>query len=218
MDMYCTKGDIALHMTSWTCNSLNFPLLFARKNSCYNQRHFSISVFLKKYDGLTLPKTKQWVQVPCIWELVTKSWTFADFLCSVAAVNEEAAREALLSHVGQHCCYGKKAARELVYMDLKPTSAFHVSILRPNTGMTLSGCARKLQWCITKLGVWFLVYNGDVQRIPCYQLGYGALCRYFQLKRKNIKSTYKICTVVRSCCVIWALWWTTRPHYASIWG
>ena len=42
-------------------------------------------------------------------------------------VTVEQAREALLGHVAENCCYGKKAAQEMVFNDVKHSSAFHVS-------------------------------------------------------------------------------------------
>ena len=45
---------------------------------------------------------------------------------SVPVITEDQARQALLEHVAQNCCYGKGAAKELTFLDLKSTSAFHV--------------------------------------------------------------------------------------------
>ena len=42
-------------------------------------------------------------------------------------IREEEAREALLGFVAENCCYGKGAAQELKFTDLRHTSAFHVS-------------------------------------------------------------------------------------------
>lgn len=49
--------------------------------------------------------------------------------CSVPVITEQDAREALLAYVAEHCCYGKRAARDLQYLDLKSTSAFHVCMI-----------------------------------------------------------------------------------------
>ena len=46
---------------------------------------------------------------------------------SIPVISEDEAREALLSEVATHCCYGKGAARELVFTNITPSSAFHVS-------------------------------------------------------------------------------------------
>ena len=46
---------------------------------------------------------------------------------SIPIISEDEAREALLSEVDTHCCYGKGAARELVFTNITPSSAFHVS-------------------------------------------------------------------------------------------
>ena len=45
---------------------------------------------------------------------------------SIPKVTEDQARQALLDHVAQHCCYGKKPARDLVFNSIAPSSAFHV--------------------------------------------------------------------------------------------
>ena len=46
---------------------------------------------------------------------------------SIPTISEDEARDALLSEVEKHCCYGKKAARDLVFLNITPSSAFHVS-------------------------------------------------------------------------------------------
>jgi hypothetical protein len=46
---------------------------------------------------------------------------------SIPAISEEVAREALLREVSTHCCYGKGAAEGLVFTNMVPSSAFHVS-------------------------------------------------------------------------------------------
>ena len=43
-------------------------------------------------------------------------------------ITEQDAREALLNYVSQNCCYGKGAAEDLKFTDLKSTSAFHVRV------------------------------------------------------------------------------------------
>ena len=47
--------------------------------------------------------------------------------CSIPVISEDAAREALLHEVSGHCCYGKKATNDLVFTNIVPSSAFHVS-------------------------------------------------------------------------------------------
>lgn len=47
---------------------------------------------------------------------------------NLPSLTEEAAREALMEHVSQHCCYGKKPAQEMKFLDIKTTSAFHYTL------------------------------------------------------------------------------------------
>ncbi|KAJ8301231.1 hypothetical protein KUTeg_020218 [Tegillarca granosa] len=49
-------------------------------------------------------------------------------ISNVPVITEQDAREALLAYVAEHCCYGKRAARDLQYLDLKSTSAFHYTL------------------------------------------------------------------------------------------
>jgi hypothetical protein len=42
-------------------------------------------------------------------------------------VSEKIARQALLEHVKNRCCYGENAARNMAITKLKYSSAFHVS-------------------------------------------------------------------------------------------
>ena len=42
-------------------------------------------------------------------------------------MREEEAREALLEFVAENCCYGRDAAEELKFTELRHSSAFHVS-------------------------------------------------------------------------------------------
>ena len=46
---------------------------------------------------------------------------------SIPVISEDDAREALLEYIGQRCCYGKAAARDFVFANINPSSAFHVS-------------------------------------------------------------------------------------------
>lgn len=43
-------------------------------------------------------------------------------------ITEEQAREALLQHVAEHCCYGKGAARDMTFRELTSSSAFHYTL------------------------------------------------------------------------------------------
>lgn len=45
----------------------------------------------------------------------------------IPAVSEEIAREALIQYVSGKFCYGVKAARELVFTKITPSTAIHVS-------------------------------------------------------------------------------------------
>ncbi|XP_038073536.1 protein SSUH2 homolog isoform X2 [Patiria miniata] len=49
-------------------------------------------------------------------------------LPNMPTVTVEQAREALLSHVAENCCYGKKAAQEMVFNDISHSSAFHYKL------------------------------------------------------------------------------------------
>ena len=42
-------------------------------------------------------------------------------------MTEDEARDALLSYVAEHCCFGKGAATEMEIEDITPSSAYHVS-------------------------------------------------------------------------------------------
>ncbi|XP_064399317.1 protein SSUH2 homolog [Halichondria panicea] len=46
----------------------------------------------------------------------------------IPTISEDEARDALLSEVEKHCCYGKKAARDLVFLNITPSSAFHYQL------------------------------------------------------------------------------------------
>lgn len=48
-------------------------------------------------------------------------------ISSGANISAEEAREAMLQHVSEHCCYGKKAAEDMNMQDICPSNAFHVS-------------------------------------------------------------------------------------------
>lgn len=53
--------------------------------------------------------------------------TSCDHPSRIPVISEDDAREALLTEVATHCCYGKGAARRLVITNITPSSAFHVS-------------------------------------------------------------------------------------------
>ncbi|KAK2571489.1 Protein SSUH2-like protein [Acropora cervicornis] len=44
------------------------------------------------------------------------------------AVTEDEARDALLSYVAEHCCFGKGAAKDMEIEDITPSSAYHYNI------------------------------------------------------------------------------------------
>ncbi|XP_065830372.1 protein SSUH2 homolog [Oscarella lobularis] len=70
---------------------------------------------------------------------------------NIPKVTEDQARQALLDHVAQHCCYGKKPARDLVFNSIAPSSAFHYTLetfaegrgtswaMEPYTGQPIDG-------------------------------------------------------------------------------
>ena len=60
---------------------------------------------------------------------------------SIPTISEDEARDALLSEVEKHCCYGKKAARDLVFLNITPSSAFHV-------GATIA-----IYYCMSKMSL-----------------------------------------------------------------
>eukprot|EP00118_Oscarella_pearsei_P015868 m.146802 g.146802 ORF g.146802 m.146802 type:complete len:172 (+) comp38454_c0_seq5:52-567(+) len=47
---------------------------------------------------------------------------------NIPKVTEDQARQALLDHVSQHCCYGKSPARDLIFNSISPSSAFHYTL------------------------------------------------------------------------------------------
>ncbi|XP_002740315.1 protein SSUH2 homolog [Saccoglossus kowalevskii] len=51
-----------------------------------------------------------------------------DMATRVPVVSEEQARNALLDHVSQNCCFGSKPANELIFTNILPSSAFHYSL------------------------------------------------------------------------------------------
>ena len=71
-------------------------------------------------------------------------------------IQEEEAREALLGFIAENCCYGKGAAQELKFTDLRHSSAFHVSTFEPGhekiclqgfrPGLTKTGLYSHRRW------------------------------------------------------------------------
>lgn len=57
---------------------------------------------------------------------------------NVPTITEQDARESLLNFVSQHCCYGKGAAEDLKFLDLKSTSAFHYTLETYGEGRSTS--------------------------------------------------------------------------------
>lgn len=51
-----------------------------------------------------------------------------DEISGLPRIDEHEAREALLHHVAENCCYGKGAAQELRFTDLQHSSAFHYTL------------------------------------------------------------------------------------------
>ncbi|XP_071138146.1 protein SSUH2 homolog isoform X1 [Mytilus edulis] len=72
-------------------------------------------------------------------------------ISNVPTITEQEARDALLEFVADNCCYGKKAAEDLNFNDLKSSSAFHYTMesftearstewaYEPYTGQTIDG-------------------------------------------------------------------------------
>ena len=58
---------------------------------------------------------------------ITKGLKYNDLCFRATAVSEEEARDALLSYVAEHCCFGKGAARDMEIEDVTASSAYHVS-------------------------------------------------------------------------------------------
>ena len=66
---------------------------------------------------------------PAYWRFhtITKGLKYNDLCLRATAVSEEEARDALLSYVAEHCCFGKGAARDMEIEDVTASSAYHVS-------------------------------------------------------------------------------------------
>ena len=66
---------------------------------------------------------------PAYWRFhtITKGLKYNDLCPRATAVSEEEARDALLSYVAEHCCFGKGAARDMEIEDVTASSAYHVS-------------------------------------------------------------------------------------------
>ena len=63
----------------------------------------------------------------CDISLSFKLTYFIIFHGSSAQITDTQAHDALMEFVGQHCCYGKGAAKDMSIKDMKHSSAFHVS-------------------------------------------------------------------------------------------
>ncbi|XP_062584371.1 protein SSUH2 homolog [Saccostrea cucullata] len=53
-----------------------------------------------------------------------KDWKQPDFM-SAPVISEETARQALLEHVSQQCCWGKGAAEKLTFKELQSSTSYH---------------------------------------------------------------------------------------------
>ena len=49
-------------------------------------------------------------------------------VANVTNIDDATARDAVLSQVSQHLCWGLAAAKEMLIMDIIPSSAFHVTL------------------------------------------------------------------------------------------
>jgi hypothetical protein len=56
-------------------------------------------------------------------------WWVIFLLPSAPVISEETARQALLDHVAEHCCWGKDAAEKLTFNELLSSTSYHVSAL-----------------------------------------------------------------------------------------
>lgn len=51
---------------------------------------------------------------------------------SAAKITSDEVREAVLEFVAEHCCYGKGAAEKMIFNQILPSNALHVSIVSNN--------------------------------------------------------------------------------------
>lgn len=58
---------------------------------------------------------------------IIKNWICFYINNSLPSLAEEDVREAALQYVGEHCCYGSGAAKDMVITNITMMSAFHVS-------------------------------------------------------------------------------------------
>lgn len=77
---------------------------------------------------------------------------------SIPRISEDEARQALLEMVSSHCCYGKTAARELIFTNITSSSAFHVRVTWCHViicYVILSVSVGNIQWRETdSMGTW----------------------------------------------------------------
>ncbi|XP_052285249.1 protein SSUH2 homolog [Dreissena polymorpha] len=103
------------------------------------------------FDGAMLqPPSYEESSLMCLYHTFTKGSFSALFVC-LPRIDEHEARQALLQHVAENCCYGKGAATELTLNDLIASSAFHYTLetfgearstawaYEPNTGQVIDG-------------------------------------------------------------------------------
>ncbi|WAR26498.1 SSUH2-like protein [Mya arenaria] len=72
------------------------------------------------FDGSRVP--------PPSYEAATRQPTQRAEIQGLPQIDEIEARNALLQHVSEHCCYGSGAAQSLRFTDLKHSSAFHYTL------------------------------------------------------------------------------------------
>lgn len=83
--------------------------------------------------------------------------------CRMPVISKDEAREALLSFVGEHCCYGKGAAKDMDIEDRIATAAFHVCF---PLVIKFQGCPFKpVDFCRCST-LWSLSVRGGAQPGP----------------------------------------------------
>ncbi|WAR25577.1 SSUH2-like protein, partial [Mya arenaria] len=65
---------------------------------------------------------------PPAYEAVMREQPTREQILGADIINENDAREVLLQHVAEHCCYGSRAAKQLKFTELEHTSAFHYKL------------------------------------------------------------------------------------------
>ena len=71
----------------------------------------------------------EWLCNLFLFSYVTSLSLSLSLSLSIPTISEDVARNALMDEIGQHCCYGKGAAQNLVFTNIQPSSAFHVSYI-----------------------------------------------------------------------------------------